>query len=172
LIADVKRCRWNALYYNAHDIPVFCPLDDVTPCDFELGDIVFATKKYKNFIAQYGYTGPGWMHRCQAEWLLYTGVITWQDIPWKLTATGRLPPDLLRDPLDRMEAAFDRGLAKQAINSMIGLWCLDEQFSFRLISSNHPGDAPPNALKRITHYPGGQTIDNMTRLAEKPSAAA
>ena len=54
LIADVKRCRRNALYYNVHDIPVFCPLDDVTPCDFELGDIVCVTKKYKNFIAQYG----------------------------------------------------------------------------------------------------------------------
>jgi hypothetical protein len=145
-------------------------LDDVTPCDFELGDIVFVNRKYKNFISQYGYTGPGWMHRCQAEWLLYTAVITWQDIPWKLTATGRLPADLLREPLDRIEAAFENG-AKQAINSMIGLWCLDEQFSYRLISSNHPGDAPQNAMKRITHYTGGQTVDYITktRLASPKS---
>ncbi len=51
LIADVKRCRRNALYYNVHDIPVFCPLDDVAPCDFELGDIIFVTRKYKNSIS-------------------------------------------------------------------------------------------------------------------------
>ena len=52
-----------------------------------------------------------------------------------------------------MEAAWEQGLGKQAVNSMIGLWCRDEVFSYKLTSSNHPDDAPLNALRRMLHYP-------------------
>ena len=44
--------------------------------------------------------------RRRSEWLLYTGVITWGDVPWRLTDTGRLPADVFARPLE------SRGRAK------------------------------------------------------------
>ena len=52
---------------------------------------------------------------------------------------------------------------KQSINSMIGAWMLDECFSYSLISSNHTGDAPKGAMKRIVHYDGGSVTDYITK---------
>ena len=65
----------------------------------------------------------------QTEWLQHTSVITWDDISHKIVATGRLPADILRSPLEKMEQAFPNGLAKMAINSMVGLWALDGVFA-------------------------------------------
>ena len=31
-IADVVRCRRSALLRNVRPLPVFCPLDDISPC--------------------------------------------------------------------------------------------------------------------------------------------
>ena len=98
-------------------IPVFSPLDNVEiRTTYELGDLNFVTKRAGDCIRQLGYTGPGWQHRSLTEWLLYVGVINWQDIPWKLTATGRLPADVFRKPLETMERAWENGLGKQSIN--------------------------------------------------------
>ncbi len=159
-IADVRRCRKRALEHNIHEVPVFSPLDSVQPTDTVLGDIVYCAREALNPVRDLGYTGPGWMHRCQAEFLLHHGIITWADLPYKLTATGRLPADIFRRPLAQMEAAWpDGGLAKQSVNSMIGLWCLDQAFSYKLHSSEHPGDCPPGALKRITQFEHGAVTD-------------
>ena len=114
-------------------------------------------------MAQLGFTGSGWQHRIQTEWLLYTGVICWDDIAFKMVATGRLPADLLKESLTKMEEAWgEAGLGKQSINSMIGAWMLDECFSYSLISSNHVGDAPPGAMRRVVHYEGGSVTDYIT----------
>ena len=44
-IADAKRCRRNALLYNVHPIPVFCPLDEIKPrTECVLDDFNFVTK--------------------------------------------------------------------------------------------------------------------------------
>ena len=78
------------------------------------------------------------MHRVQAEFLRHHGVLTFADLPWKLTATGRLPADIFKRPLAQMEAAWgDAGLGKQSVNSMVGLWCIDECFNYRLLTSDH-----------------------------------
>ena len=70
-------------------------------------------------------------------------VIAWQDVSHTLTASGRLPPDVFRKPLARMEAAWgESGLAKQAVNSMIGLWAREEGHVYKLFSSPDPRDAP------------------------------
>ena len=67
-IADVRRCRKRALEYNAHEVPVFSPLDDVQRVqDYTLGDLNFVTRAPKNLVAQLGYVGPGWQHRAQTE---------------------------------------------------------------------------------------------------------
>ena len=94
------------------------------------------------------------MHRCQAEFLLHHGVITWADLPYKLTSSGFLPADVFRKPLQLMEYAWGEAgfLAKQFINSMIGLCCLDEACSYRLLTSEDPGDIPKgvsNAWRNI-----------------------
>jgi hypothetical protein len=62
-----------------------------------------------------------------------------------------------------MEQAFPNGLAKMAINSMIGLWAVDGVFAYKLTSSDHPGDTPENALKRTTHHAGGVVTDYITK---------
>jgi len=42
-----------------------------------------------------------------------------------------------------MEAAWhDRQLKKQSVNSLIGLWCIDEQKSYTARTSTHEGDRP------------------------------
>ena len=159
-IADVRRCRKRALELNVHEVPAFCPLDDVQVLnDYTLGDINYVSAPLKDCVRQLGYTGPGFQHRCLTEWLLYAGQITWADVPYKITATGRLPADIFKQPLAIMEQAWTNGLGKQSVNAMIGTWCLDECFSFKLVSSNHEGDAPANSLKRVFHFEGGHVID-------------
>jgi hypothetical protein len=171
-IVDVRRCRKRALEFNVHDIPVFCPLDDIQPTGTSLGDIVYASKPSKCFVRDLGYTGPGWMHRVQAEFLLHHGILTWADLPWKLTATGRLPADIFKRPLAQMEAAWgDAGLGKQSVNSMVGLWCIDECFSYRLLTSDHPGDTPPNCIKRLMHFPGGACTDLIVKTKLKSTTS-
>jgi hypothetical protein len=171
-IVDVRRCRMRALMHNVHEIPVFCPLDDIQPTGTTLGDIVYASKPSKCFIRDLGYTGPGWMHRVQAEFLLHHGVLKWTDLPWKLNATGRLPADIFKLPLEQMEAAWgDTGLGKKSINSMIGLFCIDECFNYRLLTSDHPGDIPPNCIKRLMHYPGGVCTDLIVKTRLKTTTS-
>ena len=61
-IADVVRCRKRALELCAHELPMYCVLDQIcerTEC--ALGDLCFITARYKHFVHQLGYTGPGWV---------------------------------------------------------------------------------------------------------------
>jgi hypothetical protein len=160
-IADVRRCRKRALEFNVHPIPVFCPLDEikerVAP---ELGDLNFVTRHSTNFVRQLGYTGPGWQHRVQTEWLLHTGVICWDDISHTLSATAHHPAELLKRPLQIMESAWEEmDHGKRSINSLIGLWCIDDCFAHCLVSSNDERDAPPGSLKSTFYYEGGCATD-------------
>jgi hypothetical protein len=75
-IADVRKCRRNALAKSSHPIPVFGPLDDIRArVEPVLGDLNFVAAPYVSFVKQMGYTGPGWQHRVQTEFLLHMGVI-------------------------------------------------------------------------------------------------
>ena len=128
-----------------------------------MGDLNFVTKKYTTFIRQLGYTGTGWQHRVQTEFLLYMKVIGWEDISHTLTATAHLPPGLLTNPLRQMEKAWEgHELAKLAVNSLIGLWAIDKNYSHTLRSSTHEADAPVGALKQTFHWEGGCTHDFIT----------
>ncbi len=163
-IVDVERCRKRALEYNVHPYPVFCPLDSIvlrtTPV---LGDLNFVHKKYKNCVVQLWYTGIGWQHRVQTEFLLYMGQICWDDISHTLTATAHLPAGLLTKPLRQMEPAWQGGpLAKLAVNSLIGLWAIDAAYSHALRSSTYEEVAPAGSLKNTFHYEGGSTYDFIT----------
>jgi hypothetical protein len=84
--------------------------------ELQLGDLCFVTARYNNFVHQLGYTGPGWVHRVQAEFLLHHGVVTWADISHVFNATAHYPYDLLAPPLREMEAAWEGSLlAKLAV---------------------------------------------------------
>ena len=91
-LVDVIRCRRNAMAQNVYPIPILCPFDDIKPkAKPELADLNYITQKFTNVVTQLGYTGPGWYHRVQAEWLLHIGVITWDQITHVLEATGHAP---------------------------------------------------------------------------------
>ncbi|MDP7069711.1 MAG: HNH endonuclease, partial [Candidatus Peribacteraceae bacterium] len=164
-IVDVRRCRFRALLLNTHQIPLLSPLDGIQKCDNTLGDLNFVTKRTTNFQAQLGYTGPGWQHRVQTEFLMYMGILTWDDIAYKITASSHLPANILKAPLERMEAAWVEtgALGKQSANSMIGTFALDECFSYKHYSSNYEGDAPAGALKRTTHFDDGYVTDYIVK---------
>ena len=178
-IADVIRCRRSALLYNVHPIPVFCPLDDIKErgAGTELGDLNYVTKEFvaQGGAARYGdnlvrtslgYCGPGWQHRVQTEWLLHTSVITWDDISHTLTATAHLPANILAEPLERMEQAWldNSVLAKLSVNSLIGLWAIDEASTLKVQTSTREDDAPrQGCLTSTFHYDGGFVYDFLTR---------
>ena len=97
------------------------------------------------------------------EWLLHAGVISWVDISHILTATAHHPADILTQPLRVMEAAWEGAVhGKRSINSVVGLWCIDESWAHKHTSSKDNRDAPPGALKSIFHYEGGFTHDFVT----------
>jgi hypothetical protein len=86
-------------------------LDDIkNRTEFVLGDLNFVAMPLsrKAFASFLGYSGPGWQHRVQTEWLLHTGVIKWEHITETLTATAHLPAGLLAEPLETMERAWGR----------------------------------------------------------------
>ena len=167
-ISDVIRCRRSALLYNVHPIPVFCPLDDIKiRTEFVLGDLNFVAMPLsrKAFASFLGYSGPGWQHRVQTEWLLHTGVIKWEHITETLTATAHLPAGLLAEPLETMERAWgeNSGNAKLSVNSLIGLWAIDESDMMKIRTSAREDDAPNDCLKSIFEYQGGFVYDFITK---------
>ena len=117
-----------------------------------------------SFISQLGYAGVGWQHRVQTEWLLHAGGIGWEDITHILNATAHLPASILAEPLRTMETAWgvDEVHAKLAVNSLIGLWAIDECYSHKLRSSTYESDAPHGALKQTFHHEGGLVYDFIT----------
>ena len=159
------RCRKGSLEYNQYPIPVFSPLDQIVEIhDGVLGDVNFVAKPQRKVSAclELCYT-PGWNHRCMVEFLLHHGIVSWADVTHRITATAHYPADTLAKPLQVMEQAWkDAGhgdLAKRSVNSLIGLWCLDESFSYKCLSSTREDDCPPGALKSTFHYGSSAIFD-------------
>jgi hypothetical protein len=136
---DVRRCRRNALAKSAHDMPVFCPLESEPGklCDFTY---VIPRVLRKPTLSQLPLTGRGWYHRVAVEFALHHGQITWDDCMWSLQATGHIPKETFNGALDIMETAWgdNLDLAKLSVNSMIGLWCMDNGDSFHCVTTKHP----------------------------------
>ena len=131
-IADVIRCRTRSLEHNAHIVPIFSPLDSIeTLDDYTLGDLNFVAKTWRKTsnTLELCYT-QGWQHRCLTEFLMHHGVISWEHVTHRITASGRYPANVFREPLRQMEQAWKEigkpELAKKAVNSLIGLWAIDE----------------------------------------------
>ena len=168
-ISDVIRCRKRALEFNAHPIPIFSPLDYIEPItNFTLGDINFISKAPRSNSSRLElcYT-QGWTHRCLTEFLLHHGIISWRHVTHKLVASAQYPPNTFEEPLYMIDEAWKEAgypeLAKQCINSLIGLWAVDENYDYRCLSSGHEQDAPKDALKSTFHYKNGLIHDFITK---------
>jgi hypothetical protein len=143
-------------------------LDDIKiRTEFILGDLnlVAMPLPRKTFASFLGYSGPGWQHRVQTGWLLHTGAIKWEHVAETLAAATHLPPGLLAEPLEIMERPWGESpLAKLSVNSLIGLWAIDESTVLKIRNSVREDDAPASGcLTSIFRYEGGLVYDFMTR---------
>ena len=99
---DVCRCRKNALFHCAYELPVLCPYDNIVPArPGHLADFSFVQLSGRgrgSALSLLPYVGRMWYHRVAVEHLLHHGIATWDDLTWSLHATGRLPPNTLEAP--------------------------------------------------------------------------
>ena len=159
---DVRRCRRNALAYSAHEFPVFSPFDDVKPsidgvlCDFTFVDLKAGKRTTLSLIP---YVGPMWYHRVAIEFMLSHGICTWRDCKFSLQATAHVPAKCLESPLKIMEEAwgFHKDLAKFSINSMIGLWALQNNWIYHVKTSSSASDAEGSFMHRLVEYGKDET---------------
>ena len=136
LAVDVKGSRRNALY-QATELPVFTPLDDISPVGpgMDLPDMVYVDKPFAAnnlaaILAGLPYHGPGWYSKIAVQFCLRTNKLTWQDLRYGLTASGHIPGDEVRAVIDQMDAAW-KGIKlnnkfddppKRSVNSAVGAW--------------------------------------------------
>ena len=136
ILIDIVRCRRNALYECAHEIPIFSPLDRFEKAvPGKLYDISYVSKPVKwsneKLLENMPYQGPSYYMRVAVQYMLHKGIISWDHILFGINASAHLPPNTLRGPLETMENAWPdtdigRDLKKKSINSMLGLMCIEE----------------------------------------------
>ena len=96
-------------------------------------------------------------------------MIKWEDVSHTLSATAHLPASILAEPLELMEQAWGDDncvLAKLSVNSLIGLWAIDEVSTLKVQTSTREDDAPrQGCLTSTFHYDdGGFVSDFLTRI--------
>ena len=108
------------------------------------------------------FVGPMWYHRVAVEFLLHRGLINWACISHSFSATGRLPPDVFREVLEKMENAWplDSPLRKSSINCMQGLWQINGLDSFSVRTTAFDTDGGDHwAEKRLFECDGVTLFD-------------
>jgi len=155
LILDVRRCRKRCLEFTPHPLPILSPLSSIEAFqDQDLGDFVFVTAPYKDFVSQFGYSGPGWIHVGQARWLLHMRVLTWADVRFRIRATAHLPHDCLQEPLAIIEECWQEPEDKKlSVNSLLGLF-LRRRTNYRVTTSRSELDAPEGTSLQTTVFFG------------------
>ena len=166
LEVDIRSCRYNGITEgNAHDIPIFSPLDEFTrPIEGRLADYQWCELHVKSALADYIYDGPRWYDKASCEFMLETGLLKWRHIKLAFNATTHRPANDLASKLKKMKKVwFDVGatpqaeawagekakkkdvkelLAKTAMLNLIGFWGRIENYRHQLICSTHPDDVP------------------------------
>ena len=106
------RCRRNALLHCPYELPVLSPFDNIVRAQpGHLADFNFVELSRRgkySALTLIPYVGPMWYHRCSVEHMLHYGIASWDDIKWQLSASGRLPHDILVEPLLEIERAWGR----------------------------------------------------------------
>ena len=107
---DVIRCRRNALLHCPYELPVLSPFDNIVRAQpGHLADFNFVELSRRgkySVLTLIPYVGPMWYHRCSVEHMLHYGIASWDDVKWQLSASGRLPHDILVEPLLEIERAW------------------------------------------------------------------
>ena len=143
---DVTRCRRNMLSRTCYPWYVFSIWDDIHErTKPELSDFNYvskaAPKNATEMVRQAPHVGPAWRTREVCAFLLNVGVLTWDDIPYGINATCRLPCDFLETALDKIDETREKTCKpdekKLSINSMLGLWANPKQYSF-LVKTHEP----------------------------------
>jgi hypothetical protein len=182
---DCRRCRRNALRFNAHRIPVFCVLDEIRPrtecklSDFQWIDADLPLKTANQILRAVPYSGKRWYCRAATEFLLNHGIVTWDHIKWTMDATASLPCDFLNEALDIMEEAWDvverqglQHLGKQAVNALLGLMGAPLQSRYWLRSGDSLEDGEGALMHHLTTYAPGESVQDWvfeTRLLTNQS---
>ncbi len=161
---DVRRSRMNALMHSAHEFSVFCAFDSIVRSTTGiLGDFSFVSVRpgKRSALSMLPYVGPMFYHRVAVEHMLHFAIITWDDIYWSLSSSGKLPASSFKGPIEAMEDAWgdNRALAKHSIISMIGLWAISSSHHiFHAKTLNDTSDATGSLLRRPVAFGNNETI--------------
>ena len=142
-------------------MPMFSTLDTIEQVnDSVFGDVNFIAKpERKGSVNLELCFTPGWNHRCMTEFLLHHGIVCRADFTHRLTATAHHLMETFAKPLQTRPEAWrvveHVDLAKRSVNNLIGLWCLDENFSYQSLSNTREDDAPPrSSQERVSLWYG------------------
>ena len=162
---DVRSCRLHALTEcNVHDIPVFSPVDEVSPVEgYHLSDyhwVEIPPGRLRSPLQSYAYDGGRWYSKAEVQFLMEHGICTWPDLKLSLHATAHRPAKELATQLRFMRDLWEETgcshageswagerksraktlLSKTAMLSLIGAWGRVENWRYTTITSNHPDD--------------------------------
>ena len=101
--------------------------------------------------------------------MLQQHLIQYADLGLGIRASGRLPPDVFRAPLDRIEEALPEELRKAAINQWLGS-LMFAPYKYKVFTVGHPDAPVPFAGVRFTREaPGGYDVLCRQRIASLAS---
>ena len=165
---DTIKCRRAGLEQNQEPLPRFAPIDQIREIEnCVLGDYNFVDKKIDivdiaGYCKHVPYTGPRWYWKGSCKYMLSQGTITWNDIKYTLIATTHVAHDFFRhifqtlqDTLinvrtQQLDGVACEDLAKECINSLLGLWSKPTHYTYTCETVTHTEDLTRSghALKR------------------------
>ena len=120
-------------------------------------------------LAKLPFQGSRFYHASAVRFMLTQHLIQYGDLGVGIRASGRLPPDVFRAPLDRLEEALPEELRKAAANQWLGsLMCAP--YKYKVFTVGHPDAPVPFAGVRFTREaPGGYDVLCRQRIASLAS---
>ena len=113
--------------YEGFEWPVLCARDEwvqATPQNAQTLDYIWVRGPrpgcLSKSLAKLPFQGSRFYHACAVRFMLRQHLVTYADLGLGIRASGRLPADVFRAPLDRIEAALPEELRKAAVNQWLG----------------------------------------------------
>ena len=115
---DVIRCR-RSLLYEGCEWPVLCARDEwvqATPENAQTLDYIWVCGTtpgcLSKSLAKLPFQGSRFYHASAVKFMLQQHLITYAELGLGIRGSGRLPPEVFRAPLDRIEEALPEELRK------------------------------------------------------------
>jgi hypothetical protein len=143
---------------SAYDYPVFCALDSIKPSVVgELADFTFVESVHDtrlSALSRLPFVGAMWYARPACEYLLHSGICTWDDFKWSFQANSHIPAASIAATLELMEKAWSKKavrekLPKLSMNCMIGLWAVENLERLSLGSLRGSTGSKANRVKMV-----------------------